>query len=1587
MVISNFYFFDKFGKNLNLDWDSTDSFWKGTIFFPEVSTYLFDNENLFILEKVSTDYGFPQLASGDNISFEWEIVKNEKEVFLYEVEKDVTLDNLFIDIKETVVVSYSDLYATPPTSNININLPLQVNIAFNPKEEVNYKRKLLVYTFNDSAPTVKTKVAEIEIYGEGLDEDERFGVWARNFGIKFNKEDANILKDYDIKEAFPDWSKLNNARKNLLVNKDQVFPYIGTYKGLSNFVNLLGYKDVLQVKEYWKNINTESSYFKKHTLVDITDYLDDGKIDNMNILDKNKNIKFGKQFRKTECLALVYQFTKESGVFDDDGIPIVEETTDFTVNEMFYKLNNLKDKLKDEIIPINVKIKDIIGEFIYFQKITVKFWSDRTPIVDINMNDKSEIVIYPDENVNLIIRSLSPLLRKDYTSGIDFGEFIINTSGRNPYEDSQKYNAADIPAIITYIKKFYAEIKKQRYPNIGSRLTWEQGDDPEKVVGAPIILDIDSGKFTFSNFKGVSFSDLQAAGGLDPYYTLENIDFKNFYEITWKINKEDDNSYNFSYRGKIKDIHQLPHFLPRIGTYRITVELHDFGGNTSVFSKFLTVEDIKPEILAVTRLEDKFEYKIDNLDNIQLIDFGASYNYYPKANILDNEDSVFKINMYKSLLEWVRYYQNNYGAGRNLLDVELYNDVTDTYVPITDPAQNHSYKSYWGLGESRIPLSLSDFDKMSIDSMFYQRICNTVYTDDVLAGFYMWDPVVGDEIGISSYSPYTIPSFATLQDLVDDLNASTHKGIKRYNYELLDTKVDGIGLVPGGDYTIGTDTTFPYPSPGTGNRNFEFVDGGNGFAYSGPGTSGVILKLNLSDDTLTTVGSFPAGGTPQFKYGIKSPTTNKIYFFPDKDHGSTADVLVIDPLNSDAITSFSWPYSTGITDPCITPSGIIYANTTGPAGNEFYKIDTNTEIVTVLPTVSTFGGGHAIYSQNDFVYILPQGGNGKVYKLDPINDSFLEILTPSLTFSLDGVVETSSGIIYGLHTGIGISPLVGKQFFKLNTLNDTSNSFISADPQNNYPNEIMILPDDSIYVIHYNTRVLKLDTLTDTTSIVLNLPGTGAYQEGNFIGDAIYSIAPNGNQPVLKISFSQALVPEIVKIDKTVIHAQAEYFSKEMYHTLSINLSSSGVISGDTMSEIYATGGWELEKYNNSFYDGLSLTIPTSVSNVIDTGTSSKLIKDSDGSTITPLHTYPLSTGTTAEIFKPVNLLNKYGVWFDGLLPDVQGVLEFDMNIPSGTGYATSNVHDLLLSINGNYVIEIDGIKIIENTTTIANHNTTLVIPVVLDSGIHKVKVMFENLSTPSQPLDGKAFSFSVYGSNAVSPSGPAQYQPFSPALPSSYADLEQYEVFNLNSLIGPPASSFTQIDEYTFHSYEDAYSPKTIDHLKNQSAKFNPEMLFMFAKTSDMLNGNVDLSSFWKTGKYMEINSDIQKGFIPTVFDQNSFNISDIKIYDSSFTIPENCPMFFNVNNVDGKLEYIWTLIDSNSEEEIIRVTGVPFFVWKFKDIGNFKLKVEVTDNKGSIYESEIDRLINVVNKLDYSNHIEKRLDRRKIEILNKIN
>jgi hypothetical protein len=783
MTVQDLNFFDKFGKNLNFLYDNVDSIWKGRIFFKNISVYLFDNENLFILEETAPNtYRFPTLSPNQSLVFSWEDSENNDEIFLYDVIRDNTLLENFINKTDESSFAHSDF--SNSLAPLNLKIPLQVNIAFSPLTEVAYERKLLLKFIDGATETI---IAQFDVYGEGIEEEDRFKVWAQNFGIRFLREDANILKEYDIKEAYPDMDALNTARKNLLVNKEEIYPYIGTYKGLINFINILGYRDLLKVKEYWKNINTTSAYFDKLAMIDITDYLDDGKIQSLDLVDKNSNLKSGKQFKKTEFLALVYEFTAVTGNFDDDGIPIVAETTDFTVDEIFYKLNLLNKKLKNEILPINVKIKDIIGEFIYFQKLTINYWPDSTEIRDYQINENVNIVLYPGESTNLVLRSLDPLYRPVDPNGVDFAITRFNDSSKNPFENSQYYAKTEIPGITDYITEFYENIRDQRFPNLNARLSWEFGDDPQKVIGAPTVLTADIAKLTLNNVRGVRLDDLDAiAVGLNPYWTLENIDFKNYYEINWKITKPGPNPYNFEYRGKLVDLHNLPHFFPYAGKYRVTIELFDFYGNVSVFSRFIEVtSQMKPEIVAFSRLEDKFEYSVKNLSNIQLQDFSASPIYYPKVNILDNESAAIKINLFKTLTEWGSFFSNRYGMGQNIYDVDLFDVDTSAYVAYTDPLQNHPRKRYWGLGENDTPITLKDFRDIEVGSLYWMRLNNLVHVDDFEAGFYFYTPTVGDTILLSLFTPYVIPAFTSLDDLCVTLNASTHPGISLFTYSVL----------------------------------------------------------------------------------------------------------------------------------------------------------------------------------------------------------------------------------------------------------------------------------------------------------------------------------------------------------------------------------------------------------------------------------------------------------------------------------------------------------------------------------------------------------------------------------------------------------------------------------------------------------------------------------------------------------------------------------------------------------------------------------------------------------------------------------
>ena len=146
---------------------------------------------------------------------------------------------------------------------------------------------------------------------------------------------------------------------------------------------------------------------------------------------------------------------------------------------------------------------------------------------------------------------------------------------------------------------------------------------------------------------------------------------------------------------------------------------------------------------------------------------------------------------------------------------------------------------------------------------------------------------------------------------------------------------------------------------------------------------------------------------------------------------------------------------------------------------------------------------------------------------------------------------------------------------------------------------------------------------------------------------------------------------------------------------------------------------------------------------------------------------------------------------------------------------------------------------------------------------------------------------------------------------------------------------------------------------------------------------GAVQDPYFWSNNEFWRYENDKQQGHLPTTIDENAFSVNKIKLFNQRFQVPKHAPVFFVIDSIDGKSEYIWTLTNSATGEEVVKVKGVPFFIWKFKDLGKYDMEVEVIDSSGASYFQKIENFITVNNKRNYITNIERRLDDRKIKLL----
>ena len=234
-----------------------------------------------------------------------------------------------------IVVSFlSDLGVLIPESTIVNNYPVD-----NSKTYLKFTIKVL-----------DREIGRFLCYGQTEEEDERFKIELGNIGKLINPDEVFIFKEYDILEGGIDWTILNRKRKEMLMMKHLIYPYIGSYKAIINAINYFGFNDLI-LNEYFRDIDPKSPNYDKNYKVKIPDIFDntiDGWTDNEYI----KNTFPNERYEETNSFNLSYLITDEEG----------NNVLNYSLDEVIIKLQGLKYWLKRNVIPLTHKIIDITGQ-------------------------------------------------------------------------------------------------------------------------------------------------------------------------------------------------------------------------------------------------------------------------------------------------------------------------------------------------------------------------------------------------------------------------------------------------------------------------------------------------------------------------------------------------------------------------------------------------------------------------------------------------------------------------------------------------------------------------------------------------------------------------------------------------------------------------------------------------------------------------------------------------------------------------------------------------------------------------------------------------------------------------------------------------------------------------------------------------------------------------------------------------------------------------------------------------------------------------------------------------------------------------
>lgn len=364
----------------------------GALFLDPVSQGLIETEHLTIFQESSMGYVTPYDTENSTLVFQ--MLGDEEEI------KFFTVDEFTQEVIWTEELVFD-------VSSYIMGQGLQINVGFRSEDEGVYERRLVAY---HRIGDTDYPLMELVVNAQSIGQDERYDTLMDNFGLYKPKSIPKLFKEVDINEDLPDWEILNYKSKHLILEHNNIMPFIGTYKGLINAIKWLGYEDI-QVKEWFKNVKEN----KKLSLYVPYDADERKKTIKYFSPDERKNLK------KLNSLSLVYCINKETGETDDWGTPETENCYEYNLDEILIKLYSLKQWLEKNIIGVNARIIDLTGEGIYFERFQNFIYGTHNigsvgiyeqSLTPETVNDRSELVT-GDASILLTLKEYSAINIED----------------------------------------------------------------------------------------------------------------------------------------------------------------------------------------------------------------------------------------------------------------------------------------------------------------------------------------------------------------------------------------------------------------------------------------------------------------------------------------------------------------------------------------------------------------------------------------------------------------------------------------------------------------------------------------------------------------------------------------------------------------------------------------------------------------------------------------------------------------------------------------------------------------------------------------------------------------------------------------------------------------------------------------------------------------------------------------------------------------------------------------------------------------------------------------------------------------------